>query len=169
MGSRAAYWSRAPAASPASPVQRARFVAGGQGVGVLGAQDPLADGQQGGELVAGPGRIPRLPGPVGEVVAGGQGVGVLGAVGITVRVRVGDQPEQVPGCRCNCRYRPRDCAIRHRPPLVRSRTARACGSSTADTGHAAGKFRVGGDRRFDQGGGGLFPLGRLHPRLAGRG
>ena len=46
---------------------------------MLGAQDPLADGQQGGELVAGPGRIPRLPGPEGEVGAGGQGVGVLGA------------------------------------------------------------------------------------------
>ena len=54
-------------------------VAGGQGVGVLGAQDPFVDGQQGGELVAGPGRIPGLPGPVGEVGAGGQGVGVLGA------------------------------------------------------------------------------------------
>ena len=50
--------------------------------------------------------------------------------------------------------------IRHRPSLVRSRTARACGSSIADTGHAAGRFRVGGDRPFDQGGGGLFPLGR---------
>ena len=34
--------------------------AGGQGVRVLGAQDPLADGQQRGVLVAGPGRIPRL-------------------------------------------------------------------------------------------------------------
>src|SRR6516162_8955697 len=53
--------------------------AGGQGVGVLGAQDPLADRQQGGELVAGPGRIPRRPGPGGEVGAGGQGLGVLGA------------------------------------------------------------------------------------------
>ena len=46
---------------------------------MLGAQDPLADGQQRGELVAGPGRIPRRPGPAGEVVAGGQGVRVLGA------------------------------------------------------------------------------------------
>ena len=36
-------------------------MAGGQGVGVLGAQDPLADGQQGGELVAGPSRIPAHP------------------------------------------------------------------------------------------------------------
>jgi hypothetical protein len=43
------------------------------------AQHPLADGQQCGELVAGPGRIPRLPGPAGEIVAGGQGVRVLGA------------------------------------------------------------------------------------------
>ena len=46
---------------------------------MLGAQDPFADGQQGGELVAGPGRIPRLPGPGGEVAAGRQGVRVLGA------------------------------------------------------------------------------------------
>src|SRR5262245_41417890 len=36
--------------------------AGGAGVRVPGAGHPLADGQQGGELVAGPGRIPRLPG-----------------------------------------------------------------------------------------------------------
>src|SRR5580700_5133773 len=54
-------------------------VAGAQGVGVLGAGDPLADGQQGGVLVLGPGRVPRLPGPVGEVGTGAQGVGVLGA------------------------------------------------------------------------------------------
>ena len=47
---------------------------------MLGTLDPLADGQQGGELVAGPGRIPRLPGPAGELVAGGQGVRVLGAL-----------------------------------------------------------------------------------------
>jgi hypothetical protein len=47
---------------------------------VLGALDPLADGQQGGELIPCPGRIPRLPGPAGELVAGGQGVRVLGAL-----------------------------------------------------------------------------------------
>ncbi len=46
---------------------------------MLGAQDPLADGQQRGELVAGPGHIPRTPGPAGEVVAEVQGVRVLGA------------------------------------------------------------------------------------------
>ena len=45
------------------------LVPGDQGARVLGAQDPLADGQQVGELVAGPGRIPRLPNPAGEVVA----------------------------------------------------------------------------------------------------
>ena len=55
------------------------FVAGSQGARVLRALDPLADGQQRGELVAGPGRIPLLPGPAGKVVAGGQGVRVLGA------------------------------------------------------------------------------------------
>ncbi len=42
----------------------------------LGAQDPLADRQQRGVLVAGRGR--RIPGPAGEAGAGGQGVGVLG-------------------------------------------------------------------------------------------
>ena len=46
---------------------------------MLGAGDPLADRQQRGELVPGPGRIPRLPGPAGQVGAGGQRVGVLGA------------------------------------------------------------------------------------------
>jgi hypothetical protein len=50
---------------------------------VVRTQDPLADGQQGGELVADPGRIPRLPGQDGEAVVGGQGAGVLGAVGVT--------------------------------------------------------------------------------------
>jgi hypothetical protein len=54
-------------------------VAGGQGVGVIGAEDPLADGKQGGELVAGPGRVPRIPGPVSEVRAGDQSVGAVGA------------------------------------------------------------------------------------------
>ena len=119
-GSSAAYWSRAAAGSPASPVQQARLrgrpgcpgarrrrpargpaaarrtgrgprpdppparssgrgCAGGQGVRVLGAGDPLADRQQRGELVAGRGRVPRLPGQAGEVGAGGQGVRVLGA------------------------------------------------------------------------------------------
>jgi hypothetical protein len=54
-------------------------VPGGQGKRVLGAQHPLLDGQQGGVLVAGPGRIPRLSGPGGEFMAGDQGAGVLGA------------------------------------------------------------------------------------------
>jgi hypothetical protein len=56
-------------------------------VRVLGAQDPLADGQQRGVLVAGPGRIPRLPRPVGKVVAGGQGLRVLWmGAGLALRV-----------------------------------------------------------------------------------
>ena len=44
----------------------------------LGAQHPLLHRQQRGVLVAGPGRIPRLPGPVGEAAAGSQGGRVLG-------------------------------------------------------------------------------------------
>ena len=55
------------------------LVAGAHGARVLGAQDPLEDGKQGGELVAGPGRIPRLPRPASEVGAGGQGAWVPGA------------------------------------------------------------------------------------------
>ena len=55
---------------PPRPVQRARLARVSEGVGVLGAEDPLEDGQQRGELVAGRGRIPRLPGPAGEVARG---------------------------------------------------------------------------------------------------
>jgi hypothetical protein len=36
------------------------------------------DGQESGVLVAGPGRISRLPGHVGQVATAGQGAGVLG-------------------------------------------------------------------------------------------
>ena len=47
---------------------------------MLRAQDPLDDRQEGGVLVAGAGRVPRLSGPPGEVVTGGQGVGVVRAL-----------------------------------------------------------------------------------------
>ena len=126
-------------------------------VGVLGALDPLEDGQQGGELVAGPGRVPRLPGPVGEIVAGGQGVRVLGAVGIALPARVGDQPEQVPGRR----------VAAAKPEIPRDLPHAAAGQVKDRPGvrqqHRAhrprrGQLRVGGDRRIDQGCGGLFPL-----------
>jgi hypothetical protein len=46
---------------------------------VFGTKHPLFHGQQRRVLVAGPGRIPRLPGGIGEVKAGGQGVRILGA------------------------------------------------------------------------------------------
>ncbi len=52
---------------------------GGQGARVLGAVDLLDHRQQGGELVAGPGRVTRLPGPEGQVVPGGQEGRILGA------------------------------------------------------------------------------------------
>ena len=45
---------------------------------MLGPQDPILDGQQEGVLVAGPGRIPRPPGPEGDVAAGDQSFDVLG-------------------------------------------------------------------------------------------
>ena len=38
------------------------------------AQDPFADRQQGSELVAGPVRVPRPPGPVADFMAGAQSV-----------------------------------------------------------------------------------------------
>ena len=46
---------------------------------MLGAWDSFADGQQRGELVAGPGRNPRHPGPVSEAAAGVHCFEVLGA------------------------------------------------------------------------------------------
>ena len=64
-----------------------------------GAEDPLDRGKQGGELVAGPRGISRLPGPVGEFVAGDQGVRVVGAEGVIIAVGVGDLAEQVAGGR----------------------------------------------------------------------
>ena len=60
-----------------SPV--GEVAAGSQGARALTAQHPLDDGQQRDVLVAGPGRIPRIPSPPGKFIAGPQGVGVLGA------------------------------------------------------------------------------------------
>ena len=64
---------------------------------MLGALDPFADGQQGGELIPGPGCIPGLPGPAGEVVAGGEGVGVLGAQDPLADGQQGGVPVAGPG------------------------------------------------------------------------
>jgi hypothetical protein len=55
-------------------------VAGGQGVGVAGAQDGFPVGQQFLVQAQGGGGVPALAGPVCDVVAGGQGVGVAGAL-----------------------------------------------------------------------------------------
>src|SRR5215467_12540101 len=52
---------------------------GSQGFRVIRAEHPLVNRQQNGILVAGPGRIARVPGPGGQVVTGGEGVRVLGA------------------------------------------------------------------------------------------
>ncbi len=54
-------------------------VADGEGLRVFAAQDPLGGGQQGGVLVAGPGRVPRPPGQLGELFTGGQGLRVFAA------------------------------------------------------------------------------------------
>jgi hypothetical protein len=56
---RAASWPRLAAASPACPVQAARLARVVRVSGCSGALDKFADGQQGGELVAGPRSHPR--------------------------------------------------------------------------------------------------------------
>ena len=126
-----------PGRIPRLPGPAGEFVAGDQGAGVLGALDPFAGGQQDGELVAGTGRIPRLPGPSSDVMEGGQGGGVLRAVGVTVGTRVGDQLGKVPGRWVATAIK----EVLRDPPYATAgqvQNSRACGSSTAQTGQAAG-------------------------------
>jgi hypothetical protein len=54
-------------------------MAGVKGLGVVRTQDPVHDAYQQGVLVAGPSRIPGLPGPSGEAAADVQGLGVVAA------------------------------------------------------------------------------------------
>jgi hypothetical protein len=54
-------------------------VAGGEGVGVVGAQYPRSVVEQVGVRGRGVDNVARLLPPVNEVVAGGEGVGVVGA------------------------------------------------------------------------------------------
>ena len=64
---------------------------------MLQSEDPLAHGQQCGELIPGGGRVARLPGPAGKFVPGVQSVGVLRAEGL---LEHGQQPGVlVPGSR----------------------------------------------------------------------
>ena len=51
----------------------------GQGVGVLGPQDPLAHRHQRGQFIPRGGHIPGLPDPAGEFLPDGQGFGVFRA------------------------------------------------------------------------------------------
>ena len=53
------------------------FVAVGQGVGVLGPQNPLAHWYQRGQFIPRGGHIPSLPDPAGEFLPDGQGFGVF--------------------------------------------------------------------------------------------
>lgn len=46
---------------------------------MLGTHEPLVDGQEGGELIAGSGRIPGSPRPASELVTGGKSRRVLRA------------------------------------------------------------------------------------------
>ena len=78
-GSSAANWSRAPAASPPPRSSAARWPRAVRVRGCSGPRTRSCDWQQRGELVPGPGRVPRLPGPAGEAAPGGQGVRVLRA------------------------------------------------------------------------------------------
>ena len=55
-----------PGRVPSLPGPVSEVPAGVQGVGVLGAESLLSDGELGGEQVTGPGRVPRRPGPAGE-------------------------------------------------------------------------------------------------------
>ena len=57
-GSSLVNWSRALAASPASPGPAGEAAASGQGTRVRGAEDPLPDGQQRDVPVPGPNRVP---------------------------------------------------------------------------------------------------------------
>ena len=68
------------------PWSSKRGCPGGHGVWVLWAEDPLDDGQQRGELVPGPDRISRRPGPIGEV---GGVIRVSGWPGPDTRSRMG--------------------------------------------------------------------------------
>ena len=153
-GSSAANWSRAPAASPASPVQRARLARAVRVSGCSGPRTRSRDGQQRGELVPGPGRVPRLPGPAGEVGAGGQGVRVLRAEDPFPSVK--HLLLKVAGGRVTAAL-PEIAGDSAMPSLSAARAAWACGSSAAYTGQVSGCGGVVGDRGLDQGGGGLPP------------
>ena len=61
---------------PGVPVGASEVVAGGQGVGVGLAQDPLAVGEGALQERDGLRQPPGVPVGAGEVVAGGQGVGM---------------------------------------------------------------------------------------------
>ena len=124
---------------------------------MLHAQDPLAAGQQGGELVPGGGPIPRVPGPGGKAVAGGQGVRVLRSVGVILRASVDDHLEQVPGRRIATAV----------AEVIRDPEHAAAGQVEDGLGvrqqrrarrPAPWQFLVGRDRGLDQGGGSLPPL-----------
>ena len=56
------------------------MVTGGEGVGVVGSQDPQAVGKQLPALAGGLGGLPGLAEPPGEATAGGEGVGVVGSL-----------------------------------------------------------------------------------------
>ena len=137
-GSSAANWSRAAAGSPASPVQRARLLPGGQGVRVLGAEDPLA--RRAAARRTGRGRRPHPPPPRSS----GRGWrGRPGCPGARPRRRhpPGKRRRSAgtdPGRPGSCRYGRGTARSAHMPPLVRSRAAWACGSSAAQAGQVPG-------------------------------
>ena len=65
-------------------------MAGGEGVGVIGAQHPHQIREQRLEPGHRTGHVPGLPPPAGQICAGGEGVGVIGALH-PQPIRGGDQ------------------------------------------------------------------------------
>ena len=110
-GSSAVINSSAAAAVPGLPGPVGDVVAGGQGVGVVGAEDPLLVGQQRGEQLQCAAGVPGLPGPAGDVAAGGQGAEVVGAESLK-EIPVPGLPQREVVCRCWEFRQRRQCRLR---------------------------------------------------------
>ena len=143
---------RGPPATPPPPRSRGELVAGVQGVGVLRARTRSRTGSRAASWSRAPAESPAFP--VQRASCGGR-PGCRGVPGRRRRRGCARRrsAEQIPG-RGVAAAVPEYQAIRHMPRLVRSRTARACGSSSARRPRA-GVFAVSRDRRLDHGRGGL--------------
>ena len=163
-GSSAANWSRAAAASPACPVQWARLARARQGLWVLRAEYSLDDGHQRGELVAGRGRIARLPGPPGEVGPGGQGVRVLRAEDPLTCFN--HPPVEFAGGHVTA-AEPEVVRDSPHPDAVSGEGRLGVRQQRGEIGPGIRPLRVFGDRGADHCGGSLAPRGQLRGHLIG--